>query len=162
MDELDKEHVFLYSGVSTDSRAAEGVGCLMRASYMSYVKNWKFISQRNLKIEITLDNSEVTTILVTYGPNDDEPLKVKEEYWEELNDAIKNVKGRIVILGDMNSRVGKRDDDNIDILGMQGEDTRNDNGRRMIDFCMENNWIITNTFFEHKDIHKFTRSQEQK
>ncbi|XP_072392345.1 uncharacterized protein [Diabrotica undecimpunctata] len=79
MDELDKEHVFLYSGVSTDSKAAEGVGCLMRASYMSYVKNWKFISQRNLKIEITLDNSEITTILVTYSPNDDEPLKVQEE-----------------------------------------------------------------------------------
>ncbi|XP_072395040.1 uncharacterized protein [Diabrotica undecimpunctata] len=94
MDALDKEHVFLYSGVSTDSRAAEGVGCLMRASYMSYVKNWKFISQRNLKIEITLDNSEITTILVTYGPNDDEPFKVKEEYWEELNDISKYKKSK--------------------------------------------------------------------
>ncbi|XP_072389283.1 uncharacterized protein [Diabrotica undecimpunctata] len=98
MDELDKEHVFLYIGVSTDSRAAEGVGCLMKASYMSFVKNLKFILQNKLKIEITLDNSEITTILVTYGPNDDEPLKVKEEYWEELNDAIENVKGRMVIL----------------------------------------------------------------
>ena len=37
-----------------------------------------------------------------------------------------------------------------------GEDTRNENGKKMLDFCITNNILIGNTFFPHKNIHKFT------
>lgn len=43
------------------------------------------------------------------------------------------------------------------VLGPYGETTRNNNGERMLEYCSMNNLIITNTFFKHKDIHKYTR-----
>lgn len=43
------------------------------------------------------------------------------------------------------------------VVRKYGENTRNDNGNRLIDFCRLNGLIIANTFFDHKDIHKYTR-----
>ena len=42
------------------------------------------------------------------------------------------------------------------IVGTNGEATLNSNGRKLIDFCTFNNLKIMNTFFKHKEIHKFT------
>lgn len=42
-------------------------------------------------------------------------------------------------------------------MGEHGETTINNNGRRLIDFCIMNIFVIGNTFFEHKDIHQYTR-----
>ncbi|KAK4876876.1 hypothetical protein RN001_009382 [Aquatica leii] len=42
-------------------------------------------------------------------------------------------------------------------MGLQGENTKNDNGIRLIDLCVGNYLVITNTKFMHKDIHKYTR-----
>ena len=41
-------------------------------------------------------------------------------------------------------------------MGKNGEATLNNNGRKLIDFCTFNNLKIMNTFFKHKEIHKFT------
>jgi hypothetical protein len=41
-------------------------------------------------------------------------------------------------------------------LGSEGEQTINNNGRGLIDFCLFNKLKITNCFFRHKNIHKFT------
>ena len=41
--------------------------------------------------------------------------------------------------------------------GSHGETVRNNNGRRLIDFCQLNDMIVANTYYEHKSIHKFTR-----
>lgn len=37
---------------------------------------------------------------------------------------------------------------------MYGEDIRNNKGVRLIDFCVINNLIITDTFYQHTRIHK--------
>lgn len=65
--------------------------------------------------------------------------------------------GRVIIVGDLNGRVGRRDEESGETIGNQGETTRNNNGKRLIEYCMMNNLIITNTFFAHKDIHNYTR-----
>jgi len=42
------------------------------------------------------------------------------------------------------------------IVGTNGEATLNSNSRKLIDFYTFNNLKIINTFFKHKEIHKFT------
>jgi len=59
-----------------------------------------------------------------------------------------------MLIGDMNTRVGKNRFANI--VGTNGEATLNSNGRTWTDFCTFNNLKIMNTFFKHKEIHKFT------
>ena len=44
----------------------------------------------------------------------------------------------------------------INIVGTNREATLNNNGRKLIDFCTFNNLKTMNTFFKHKEIHKFT------
>jgi hypothetical protein len=44
----------------------------------------------------------------------------------------------------------------VNIVGTNGEATLNNNLRKLIDFCTFNNLKIMNTFFRHKEIHKFT------
>jgi len=43
------------------------------------------------------------------------------------------------------------------VVGNQGEIVRNKNGRRLINFCVLNELIIANTFYQHKDKYKYTR-----
>ena len=59
-----------------------------------------------------------------------------------------------MLIGDMNARVGNNRVANI--VGTNGEATLDSNGRKLRDFCTFNNLKIINTFFKHKEFHKFT------
>ena len=81
----------------------------------------------------------------------------KDDYLEKLNFAIQNAKDKLIIIGDLNTRAGKRDEESSFVVGNQGQIVRNKNGRRLINFCIVNELIIPNTFYQHEDIHKYTR-----
>ena len=133
-----------------------GVGCIIKQDHIKHIRHWNFVSERILKLEIQVNN-DITNLVVIYGPNEDETAHKKDEFWEKLTDEIENLKGRIIIIGDINGRVGKRTLCIENSVGPYGEDIRNKNGTRLINFCIDNNFIIANTFFAHKDIHKYTR-----
>jgi hypothetical protein len=57
-------------------------------------------------------------------------------------------------MGDLNARFGNNKI--MKIVGTNGEPTVKNNGKKLIDFCTFNNMRIMNSFFKHKDIHKFT------
>ena len=59
-------------------------------------------------------------------------------------------------MGDFNARVGNNVGRWSDVKGKHGEEVENDSGRRLLNFCGENDLRIMNTLFEHKNIHKFT------
>lgn len=59
--------------------------------------------------------------------------------------------------GDFNGRVGVKNEESIDVLGRFGEVDRNSNGKRIIEFCLLNNLVVGNSFFQHKQIHQITR-----
>ena len=42
------------------------------------------------------------------------------------------------------------------VIGKHGCGTRNDNGERLVDFCLNNNCNIGGNIFPHKNIHKLT------
>jgi len=60
----------------------------------------------------------------------------------------------IMLIVNMNVRVGNSRVSNI--VGTNGEATLNSKVRNLIDFYTFNNLKIMNTFFKHKEIHKFT------
>jgi len=55
----------------------------------------------------------------------------------------------IMLIGDMNARVCNNRVSNI--VGTNGEDTLNSNGRKLIYFCTFNNLKILNTFLSTKE-----------
>nr|CAH7736536.1 unnamed protein product [Callosobruchus chinensis] len=154
--ELEGGHIMIYSGVPMENRAAEGVGFIIRKNLLQQLVKYDYVSERILRIEMRLEEEKETTLVVAYGPNEDERVQQKEEFWEKLSETVEDSRHRVVVLGDFNSRVGKSHNTG-DVIGHHGEDHRNSNGTRLIDFCVENNFIVTNTFFDHKYIHKITR-----
>lgn len=77
-----------------------------------------------------------------------------------LQEQIRKIKQRdeIIVAGDLNGRTGKRANDNT--VGSFGEETVNDNDERLIEMCQLENLKILNGFYKHRDIHKYTWTQE--
>ena len=81
-----------------------------------------------------------------------------EKFYADPQDTLNNVppNDMIIIMGDLNARVGQVQPRKTATtsVGPFTVDPENENGSRLIDFCDLNNMIITNTFFNHKEIHQ--------
>ena len=62
----------------------------------------------------------------------------------------------LVILGDFNARVGNKRGKWREVMGGCGEETCNDNGRRLLEYWAMNGLIVSNMWHKHKEIHKCT------
>ena len=73
----------------------------------------------------------------------------KQELMEKLSDCIQEVpKSDIVmVVGDMNSHVGKRLDGFEDVMGCFGPGERNQEGEEMMRLCQKHNMKVMNTYF---------------
>jgi len=63
-------------------------------------------------------------------------------------------KENIILAGDFNGRTGNQPIP--ECIGTYEEQVTNHNGAALRDFCAFNRLKITNSFYRHKDIHKFT------
>lgn len=149
-------HILLYSGVKPENRAAAGVGCIINKRIIKQVKKWEAHTERILSVEMDIGKNELVTIVAAYGPNEDDKIETKNKFWESLNEITEVCKGKIFIAGDLNGRVGN-DNTETKVIGKCGETKRNSNGLKILEYCVLNDMVVANTFFEHRDIHKYTR-----
>lgn len=79
-----------------------------------------------------------------------------DKFYSDLQDTINNVstKDMIIIMGDLNARVGQKQQIAKSSVGPFTVDVGNDNGTSLTDFCEINNIILSNTFFKHKLAHQ--------
>jgi hypothetical protein len=63
-------------------------------------------------------------------------------------------KENIILAGDFNGRIGNHPIS--ECIGTYGEQVTNYNGAALSDFCAFNKLKATNSFYRHKDIHRFT------
>lgn len=158
MTKTKEGHIMIYSGVDVKERAAAGVACMIHKYWEERIVKYIGHSERILSVLLAeKENKETTTVIIAYGPNEDELAEKKEKFWEQLNDITEEAKGQVIVAGDLNGRVGKRDETCNRTIGPYGEDRRTDNGRRILNYCQTNDLIVTNTFYQHKDIHRYTR-----
>ena len=80
----------------------------------------------------------------------------KNNFWDGVFEVTENCKENMSVPRDLNPRVEESTIIMENILGKSDEDTRNNNVNRFINQCMENNLLIDNTFFQYKNINKFT------
>ena len=59
----------------------------------------------------------------------------------------------IVLLCDLNARVGKEPVDGV--IGKYGVPGRNRSGEKMLKMCSEKELVMPNTVFKKKDVHKY-------
>ena len=80
------------------------------------------------------------------------------EFFARLQESVGSVaRGDVlIVMGDLNARVGNDTEVWGEILGKHGEVACNENGGRLLQFCNENNLVVSNSWFQHKRIHQFT------
>ena len=84
--------------------------------------------------------------MARYGPNEGDGEE-RERFWNNMERTLDRVVNgyRLCILGDLNGWIDDRTRDGISgAFGVPGE---NDNGRRVVKFCIERGLCVGNTYF---------------
>ena len=120
-------------------------------------------SGRILALNFKLGGNEGSWgIISVYGPTSQCSTDQKDRFWNELQETYDFFsKDQIVhVIGDFNARVGsRRQQDCSDIqeaIGPHGLGKRNENGERLINFCIANKLRVEHTFHKHKTSQKAT------
>lgn len=92
-----------------------------------------------------------------YAPSEDEPDK--RNFYEDLQAALDDVeeKREMILIGGFNARIGSKTGNGV--VGPFGEGTVNNSEERLIDICTQNQLKISNGYYKHKNIHKYTWTQ---
>ena len=140
-----ENHTLVYSGGKEHSR---GVGIIMKNTVAASMIGYFPISERVMMLKLKGQPFDIS-IIQGYAPTSDYSDNEVEMFYDEMKNAMKYVKcGEVVIvMGDFNAKVGNEKHSNI--VGKYGLGTRNDRGRRLIQFCEEYNLMVTNTWFQH-------------
>lgn len=152
------KYVHIFTGVPKERRAARGVSLLIRKDLKHKISNWEAIDENILKMNIKLNGHNIT-VIAAYAPSDDERKDTKQEFFEKIDETLTEIGNNreVIMLGDFNSRTGREKNNNV--VGPFGEETINDNGRSLIHLCETHNLKINNGFYKHKDIHRYTWTQ---
>ena len=146
------DHTLFYSGCSEHQH---GVGILLKRSVARSVMGCWCLSERNILVKLKGSPFNMS-ILQTYAPTLDHSDEEVEAYYEEVESALKVVKSDeiLIVMGDLNAKVGKGRYDYI--LGQHGIGKRNERGDRLVQFCVQRNLCIMNTFFQHPERRMYT------
>ncbi len=97
-------------------------------------------------------------LVCAYAPVNEKGIKGKmrlEKFWEDLGQLLKKFENvKVFVFGDMNARVGSTEIGGV--VGKYVVDGVNENGQYLVDICAEMGLLLSNTFFQHKMIHRYT------
>jgi len=106
-----------------------------------------FGSNNSFKIEGKTFQYHHNSGLRTHSDSNEEEI---EKFYENLDIAKKQSGSQDVriIMGDLNAKVGKQQNDDEGIVGGFGLGERNDRGEKWINWCKSNKQIMMNTWFK--------------
>lgn len=145
------------SGVNDNVRGKEGVAVLMNDEWFAAMVGYECVNSRLLWVKLRFKKVKLC-IVVAYGPCNDRSVREKDKFWRDLEKVMNAVGNgyRLLVVGDLNGKVGECVRDGI--TGAFGVPEMNENGERVVDFCAERELSVANTYFQHKNIHKYTWS----
>ena len=138
-------YTYIYSG---GDKHEHGVGFMIKSSIEKSLLGYWPVSSRNIMLKLRAKPFDIA-IIQTYAPTSSYSEEEIEEHYEEVEMMIKEVKSTdvLIITGDFNAKMGKGSYQ--DLVGNHGLVKRNQRGDRMLQFCIENDLIVTNTTFQH-------------
>lgn len=156
--DLGGGYVLAYRGIDAGIRK-HGVGFIFGPKIAPFIQEVRGISERLIVGTFKIKKKKYRLYQV-YAPQQGHPEEEKEGFMDLLEESVEggDVDNMVhLLMGDFNARVGKRRSEVERILGTHGEDERNPEGERLVDFCMRRSLKIMNGFFKHRESHKFTR-----
>ena len=152
-------YTFFWRGKAKDEDRIHGVGLAIKTSLCRQLPDLPTpVSERLMKLRFPLNSSRHATVISAYAPTLTSSDEIKDAFYEELNELVKNVPpcDKLILLGDFNARVGTDCNNWKGVLGPHGIGKVNSNGLMLLSFCGENDLTITNTLFRQADKFKTT------
>jgi len=152
---MSDDHMLIYSGETKDHKY--GVGMLLNKrvskSYMAHYA----ISSRILIVKLHCKPFDMTLVQV-YAPTSSSTLEEIDAFYNDLEDAYNHCKSQdmVIIMGDLNAKVGKEQDPLRVIVGPHGLGERNERGDLWTEWCTTHDQVIMNTWFQHHQRHLYT------
>ena len=93
-----------------------------------------------------------------YAPTDHSRDEIKDSFNESLDEMLVCVAkhDHLVLMGDFNARVRRDVTTWGEVIDRHGKAAMNGNGQKLLRLCAMNELVVLNTFYQHRDIHKFT------
>ena len=153
--EPGESYTIIYSGQQDTHH--RGVALIMNKQSLSTLMEWESINERLIKARFNSKYCKLT-IIQCYAPTNDSEDELTRDRYEQLQAEVAKVPyhDMLLVMGDMNAKIGSHNTDRERAMGSQGCGTINNNGERLVNFCLNNNCVIDGTIFQHKDIHKLT------
>ncbi|XP_013139165.1 PREDICTED: craniofacial development protein 2-like, partial [Papilio polytes] len=134
-----------------------GVGFFVKKYLKNDIIEFRGISDRIAILNIKLSGfNQPVSIVQIYAPTEVTQKEIKDEFYNELNKVMSMLNKTVIIIGDFNSQIGKRNKNEDQVIGPYSTGKRNDNGHRLINFALENNLHIMNTYYKRKHNRKWT------
>ena len=160
---LASGHTIFYSG-RTDNLHRGGVAVIVTRKVEKTLLEWKPVNDRLMKVRFNSKFAKLT-IIACYAPTEEAEEEEKDAFYEQLEEEIRTTPRHdvLMVIGDLNARVGEDNTGKERAMGTQGFGCANNNGERLSDLCVESRLVIGGTLFMHRDIHKTTwRSPDQR
>ena len=151
---LDGGWKLFYSGADPTMSAQAGVGILLSPLMSDCVSDWIPLGSRVCMLKLKVKDKALC-LLQVYAPN---ATSEYQAFVDEVNDALLRVSPTesTVLMGDFNAHVGIDNETWKGVIGRHGDASFNENGRYLLQLCCSNGLCIMNTFFQHRNVHKYT------
>ncbi|XP_050424191.1 craniofacial development protein 2-like [Adelges cooleyi] len=139
---------------SGDKQGKNGVGILLNKEWGLQVENTYRVNDTILLIKLKTSTVNMIVIQVYF------PTSNSEDEMEQVYDSLDELLGitrdsdNVIIMSDFNAGKGEGQDNQI--VGKHGLGRRNIRGERLVNFCKQNNFLVTNTMFEVPKIRRYT------
>ena len=136
-----------------------GVGILVKEELCEKVVEVRRRCDRVMGIGLVF-GEEVVRVICAYAPQSGKPDSEKELFYEEMARewSMANANEMVLGLGDFNGQVGKCAEGFEGIHGGYGIGKRNVEGRMSLDFCVQKELCVVNTWYKKRDERKVTYS----
>lgn len=145
---------FLYSG-GISNKHEHGVGMFLDQEKAKSLAGFWCISDRLMLVR-PRGKPYDTVVIQSDAPTSESNIVEIDEFYDQLEEALQQCKSHDikVVMGDFKANIGQNKNGKTVASFSLGQKT--ERGDRLVEWCMENGLIITNTFFKHHPRNLYT------
>ena len=151
---IHNDYICLSSG---DVGGKHGVAFIIAPAISHLVEKFVPINNRMAGMILKIGTSRILFMTV-YAPQQGRNDEEKDRFFLQLQEEIDKLRQNeeVIVMGDLNGHVGQRTEGYEQVIGHHGIGQRNTEGDRILNFCNSNGMKIMNTYFQHRESHKYT------
>ncbi|XP_030840865.1 craniofacial development protein 2-like [Strongylocentrotus purpuratus] len=154
---INKEEYSILLSSRKDNTSREGVGIMISQQILHCLVSYEAVSPRIITAKFNMEE-EIMNIIQVYAPTSAHSEQESDLFYDALQLHIQKVprKENIIVMGDLNAKVGADHGVWAPTLGKFGLGQINRRGEKLLEFCMLHGMAVCNTYFQHKECRRAT------